>query len=150
MPLPETWRLFGDDHIPHQLLLLARMIDRESSRQLLVEHRLTLAEWRVLAFVGVTGPASASEIGAAGEIDRAEISRAASKLLEAGWIERRPDESNRKRLIISLTEKGQEHFLQIRTQRRAYFQAIIADIPTDERKLMGRHLADIALKVLGE
>src|SRR5687768_12233552 len=62
MTLPPIWHLFGQDHLPYRLLLLARMIDRRSAREL-QKFGLSLAEWRVLAFIGVTGPASAAQIG---------------------------------------------------------------------------------------
>ena len=76
MQLPATWTLFGEEHLPHRLLLLAKMIDRETSRQLQDDFAISVAEWRVLAFVCASGPASASDIGTAGQIDRADISRA--------------------------------------------------------------------------
>ena len=88
MALPSTWNLFGDDHLPHRLLLLAKMIDRETSRQLQDEFAISVAEWRVLAFVCAAGPASASDIGTAGQIDRAEISRAVRNLAAADLIAR--------------------------------------------------------------
>jgi DNA-binding MarR family transcriptional regulator len=90
MALPPVWQLFGQDHLPYHLLLLARMIDRQSSRDL-QRHGLSLAEWRVLAFIGTAGPASASTVGKVGEIDRAEISRAVSRLETKGLIARSGD-----------------------------------------------------------
>ena len=94
MALPPIWHLFGQDHLPYRLLLLARMVDRQSAREL-QKFGLTLAEWRVLAFIGVTGPASASQIGKCCQIVRAEISRAVGSLQGKGLIERRPDANHR-------------------------------------------------------
>ena len=147
MSLPATWHLFGADHMPYQLLLLARMIDRVSARQLNSTYGISLAEWRVLAFVCSAGPSSASEIGAAGEIDRAEISRAVTKLVEAGFIEREAASDNRRRLIISPTPAGGKRFRQIRDERRAYFQSIMAAIPDHERPRFAEHLEALASAV---
>lgn len=147
MNLPATWHLFGADHIPYQLLLLAKMIDRVSARQLNLTYGISLAEWRVLAFVCSAGPSSASEIGAAGEIDRAEISRAVTKLTESGFIERKVAENNRRRLIISPTSQGEAQYRKIRDERRAYFQAIMAAIPDDERERFAQHLEAVAQAV---
>lgn len=123
------------------------MIDRESSRHLQVEHGFSLAEWRVLAFICSAGPASASEFGAAAEIDRAEISRAVGKLTQAGLIERNPSKENRRRLIISATPKGHATFLTIRDDRRKYFQEIMSAVPANEWKLLGKTLEAIAERV---
>ncbi|WP_336982066.1 MarR family transcriptional regulator [Altererythrobacter fulvus] len=144
MNLPATWHLFGAEHTPFQLLLLAKMIDRVSARQLVSTYGISLAEWRVLAFVCSAGPSSASEIGAAGEIDRAEISRAVNKLLEGGLITREPSEDNRRRLIISPTTAGEAQYRKIRDERRAYFQSIMAVIPDEERGRFAQHLQALA------
>jgi DNA-binding MarR family transcriptional regulator len=151
MKLPKTWNLFGEDHVPFQLLLLAKVIDRESARQLQTEHNLSLAEWRVLAFVGTTGPASASEIGTAGEIDRAEISRAVSKLVDAGLVRREPSEQNRKRLMISVTDVGAEKFAEVRDVRRKFFQDMMASLTREDRARLSRDLESMArnIKIAG-
>ena len=147
MKLPATWSLFGEEHIPYQLLLLAKMIDRESARHLQSEHNLTLAEWRVLAFIGVSGPSSASEIGTAGEIDRAEISRAVSKLIEAGLVERHQAEDNRRRLIIHATKKGTVKFRKVRLIRRAFFQEITGTLSAAEKVQLSGALEAMALEL---
>ena len=149
MTLPPVWHLFGQDHLPYRLLLLARMIDRRSARDL-QRHGLSLAEWRVLAFVGASGPASASKIGKFGEIDRAEISRAVARLESRGLIERRPDESHRKRFIISPTPAGETLFVQVRDERREFFRRMTRDISPADRAVMDAGLESIALNILKE
>jgi DNA-binding MarR family transcriptional regulator len=144
MQLPPTWDLFGDDHLPHRLLLLAKMIDRETSRRLQEEFAISVAEWRVLAFVCASGPASASHIGAAGQIDRAEISRAVLKLAAAGLIVREDDAKHRKRRIIHPTEAGKRLFVKIRDQRRSYFQSLLEEIPGADRHRLNEMLEKIA------
>ncbi|HTN14722.1 MAG TPA: MarR family transcriptional regulator [Sphingomonadaceae bacterium] len=147
MNLPTTWHLFGADHMPYQLLLLAKMIDRISARQLHSAYGLSLAQWRVLAFVCTAGPASASEIGAAGEIDRAEISRAVTRLVESGFVLREQAQNNRRRLIISATPEGEAEYRKIRDERRAYFQSIMGAIPEDERVRFAQQLEAMAIAV---
>lgn len=141
------WHLFGQDHLPYRLLLLARMIDRQSTRELQT-FGLSLAEWRVLAFICVAGPASASKIGKFGEIDRAEISRAVGRLLQKGLVERRPDESHRKRFIISPTETGRGLFAQVREERRRFFRNMTEGLGQPEREVIDEGLETMALKLL--
>lgn len=144
MPLPRTWNLYGEDHVPYQLLLLAKLIERDTASQMQFRHGRTLAEWRVLAFVCSSGPSSASDIGNAADIDRAEISRAVAKLISAGLIERTPSASNRRRLIISPTPLGTDEYLKIRAERRTFFRGIMAGIPKSERLKFREHLQSIA------
>lgn len=147
MPLPPTWDLFGDDHIPHRLQLLAKMIDRETSKQLQREFGMSIAEWRVLAYICAAGPASAADVGAASAIDRAEVSRAVAKLERDALIARTVDPRHRKRLILEPTAAGQDSFTRIRSQRRGYFQKIMSDVPQQAREQLNGALRTIALGV---
>ena len=147
MALPPIWHLFGQDHLPYRLLLLARMVDRQSAREL-QKFGLTLAEWRVLAFIGVTGPASAAQIGKSGEIDRAEISRAVGILQGKGLIERRPDDNHRKRFIISMTAAGESLFKEVRQQRRAFFKGMTEGLSQTDRELIDKGLETMAVNLL--
>lgn len=147
MALPAVWQLFGLDHLPYHLLLLARMIDRQSGREL-QKHGLSLAEWRVLAFVGVAGPASASKIGKIGEIDRAEISRAVGKLQAKGLIERQPDETHGKRFFISPTEAGERLFKKVREERRSFFRGMTEGLTSSEQALIDKGLETMAVNLL--
>ena len=148
MALPSTWNLFGDDHLPHRLLLLAKMIDRETSRQLQDEFAISVAEWRVLAFVCAAGPASASDIGTAGQIDRAEISRAVRKLAAADLIAREHDEKHRKRRIIRPTEAGEGLVRRIRDLRRSYFQSLMDEVSGADRQRLNLTLEKIAQRLV--
>ena len=141
------WSLFGPDHLPYRLLLLARMIDRQAFRQLQQEFDITLAEWRVLAFTCAAGPATASTVGHSGGIDRAEISRAVVRLEAKGLVTRQPDPSNRHKLIISPTVAGQSLFVQIRDDRRAFFRGLLADVGADERAIIEAAIEGMALKI---
>jgi DNA-binding MarR family transcriptional regulator len=134
------WDLFGPEHLPYRLLLLARMIDRQAARQLSSAFGLTLAEWRVLAFVCASGPSSASTIGRSGGIDRAEISRAVSRLEERKLAVRESDRENRRKLIISPTGQGRSLFTQVIADRRAFFRALLQDIPEGDRMAVERSM----------
>jgi len=145
MPLPPTWDLFGEDHLPHRLQLLAKLIDRETARQLQSEFAMSLAEWRVLAFVCAAGPASAAEVGNASAIDRAEVSRAVAKLERDGLIRREADARHRKRLILEPTPAGRESFCRIRDRRRSFFAAMMQDLPVAARADLDAALRTLAL-----
>lgn len=144
MPLPPTWSLFGKDHLPHRLLLLARMIDRETARQLQEQFNLSLAEWRVLAFICTVGPSSAAQVCLAFDVDRAEVSRAVAKLAEAGNIEREADPGNRKKLVLRPTAQGAALFDKARLQRQTYFQSIMIDLDEESRDKFDAMLNTIA------
>ena len=150
MTLPASWQLFGDDHPIYHLLLLAKMIERETMGQLQREFDCSLPEWRVLAYVSSLGPASASEIGLAAEIDRAEISRAVAKLKAKDLVYRETDEKHRKRLIISPTKAGNALAQDMRETRRAYSRTVMAKLSVEERKQLKSMLEIVGEAVVEE
>ena len=147
MTLPPTWDLFGEDHLPHHVLLLAKMLDRETARQLQAEFDLKLAEWRVLAFACSKGPASAADVCAAFEVDRAEVSRAVASLQRTGLIERTADGENRRRLFLMPTMPGRQLFEAARARRQDYFHAVMLSLDESERHALAASLRKLALGV---
>lgn len=147
MTLPPTWDLFGEGHLPHHVLLLAKMLDKATARQLQAEFDLKLAEWRVLAFACSKGPASAADVCAAFEVDRAEVSRAVANLQKQGLIERTADGENRRRLILAPTTRGQHLFQAARARRQHYFHEVMSGLDEGERHALATGLRTLALGV---
>jgi DNA-binding MarR family transcriptional regulator len=147
MALPRTWSLLGEYYIPHRIQLLARMVDRETGRELQAEFNLSVADWRVLALTSTLGGSSAVEICAAFEIDRAEVSRAVARLIKAGLIRREADPGNRTRKIILPTERGRVAFERAVEKRKAYFERIMQDFSPEDLKTFDRMLVTMAQRV---
>lgn len=146
--LPETWQLFDRVHLPYRILLLAKLLDRATARQLREDvEAVTLAEWRVLAHLELLGEASSSRIMAASATDRAEVSRAVASLEKAGLITRQPDSENRKRLLLRLTDKGKETHGHVRARRVTYFEHLLQDLDTEQRAALDDALLKIARRV---
>ena len=147
MTIPATWTLFGKDNVLHRLLVLASMIDRHNARSLKTEFNLTVVSWRVLVYVCTVGPASAADVGAAFEADRAEISRAVSKLLRMGLVEREPDPRHSRKMILRPTETGRAFHKKVRQSRRAYFAAVLQDLAVEDRTALDSYLGFMAQRV---
>lgn len=146
--MPAIWDLFGTDGIAQRLLVLAKMIERATSRRLHAEFDISVAQWRVLAFVCMSGPATASFIGEAGEVDQAEISRAVKALIEQGALTREYAPGSRKAMVIAPTEKGEALYGRIRERRRSYFSSVTQQLRGDERAAFSRALSLIAEDVI--
>jgi DNA-binding MarR family transcriptional regulator len=63
--------------------------------------------WRVMAHVGELQPITAKQIGQRAAIDSVSLSRALAQLDVLGFIERRIDPADRRRIILQLTPQGQ-------------------------------------------
>lgn len=147
MSISETWHLFGPNYVPYRVLLLAKMIDRVTAKQLRALAGITLAEWRVLAHASVLGEASPSRIGSAAAIDRAEISRAVKMLEGAGLISRRADPNHGKRHLVSLTPRGQAVHQHVRLHRAEFFKDLTVDLDAGDLAKLDEMLLKIALRI---
>ena len=92
----------------------------------LQKHGLTGNTWRVLSIVGYYGPLSATEVCQHGSLEPDKVTRAVDLLVGKGYVRRRQDPRDRRKVILSLSAKG----------RRVY--DAIEDIRYEmERELMG-------------
>ena len=133
--------------IPHRLMLLARMIDRETARDLNRDFNMTAAEWRALGYICTTGSSSAAQICVAFEVDRAEVSRAVARLLDADLIQRGQARDPENRLVLTPTARGEEMHDHIKAKRREYFEWILQDLDSTERDALDGVLGKIADRV---
>ena len=147
MSLSTTWFMSNQYFIPHRMMLLARMIDRETARDLQRDFGITAAEWRALGYICTTGSSSAAQICVAFEVDRAEVSRAVARLLDAGLIQRGATRDHDNRLVLTPTTRGEDLHDQIKGKRREYFEWILQDLDSAERDLLDTTLGKIAERV---
>ena len=133
--------------IPHRMMLLSRMIDRETARDLHRDFGMTAAEWRALGYICTMGSSSAAQICVAFEVDRAEVSRAVARLLQSKFIQRGKARDRENRLTLTPTPQGKELHDRIRAKRRTYFEWILQDLDSRERDALDGVLAKIAERV---
>lgn len=147
MTLSSTWFMSNQYFIPHRMMLLARMIDRETARDLQRDFGITAAEWRALGYICTTGSSSAAQICVAFEVDRAEVSRAVARLLDSKLIQRGRARDPENRLVLTPTARGEELHDRVKAKRRAYFDWILQDLDAGERDALDGVLGKIADRV---
>ncbi len=145
--VPESWQSPEPDGaglevelFPSVLMLAAgTLFQRNIFRPILEPSGIGVAEWRVLLSLNHYGDATAADIVARSWIDKAQVSRAALALEQAGLIERRPDPAHAKRVILSSTRKGQGLYARVHAQAQREQARLLALLAPDERR--GLYLA---------
>lgn len=143
-----VWSLFGQTHIPYRILFLGKMLDRLTTTQVKSLADLTLAEWRVIAHLGVMGKKSASEICSAAMLDRAEVSRSVTRLVDRGLLKRSPNPRNKKSQLLSLTVKGTKTYVDVQKHRLGFFGYLTEDLNKKELALLDDFLLRIAKRAI--
>jgi DNA-binding MarR family transcriptional regulator len=145
--ITDAWQIFGPKHILYRILMVAKALDRIGAQQVRDSADISLAEWRVMAHLGRLGETSASELSAAAQVDRAEVSRAVNALVKRNYIRKRPNPANRLSQLLSLTNAGKKIFDRLFAERQQFFQQITADLSREELRELDDKLFRIAGKI---
>jgi DNA-binding MarR family transcriptional regulator len=104
---------------------------------------LNLAEGRVLLVLAAFPSISAGEVTARTTMDKARVSRALSKLMLMGLVNRKAHRDDRRQAVLRVTAKGQRTAAEIESVARA-IQADLLDVLTErERRDLRRFLQRI-------
>jgi len=108
-------RLLGDDmpfdldnFLPYRINVLASQLSRRFAARYEVEAGLTIPEWRVLAHLSNSGPVSVRDINVRVNLDKSMVSRAATRLEDAGYVRKSVHDVDLRLVALELTETGKE------------------------------------------
>jgi len=95
-----------DRFIPFRMAVIAARLSTDLAAHYKAAYGISIAEWRVLLNVGYSGDNSVRDIEKRVSLDKAKVSRAASKLEAKGYISKTVDATDRRLLKMTLTEDG--------------------------------------------
>jgi len=119
-----------------RLATLSNLVNRGLARLYSVRFGLTISEWRVLTVIARYPGVSANAVCELAAMDKVRVSRAVSRLLESGRIERRSDKRDRRRGLLYATEEGLEIHAQAVPVARAYEAKLMAGLSGEEARLL--------------
>ena len=103
----------------------------------------TRSQWLVLRRLGRQPGASQSKLAEMMEVEKATAGRLIDKLEENGWLERRPDEADRRINRIYMTQKGQSVHDAIGPISEAMVEEELSGLTRQERE----QLTDLVINV---
>jgi len=102
--LPMPFHL--DEFLPYRLSVAAAQVSRRFAVIYAAEAGLTVPEWRVLAHLGQSAEVSIRDIHHRVNLDKSVVSRAATRLEEAGLVQKSDHGSDRRLIVLQLTPEG--------------------------------------------
>ena len=149
-PVPDG--LVLDRFLPYRLSVLANTVSRSIARLYADRFGITIPEWRVLAILGDSGPATSAEIRDRTAMDKVQVSRAIQRLVSARLVSRRTDPADRRRATIAMTAKGTGIYREVVPLALSREAILLDGFTVDERRLLDRlldRLADRAGAIAG-
>jgi DNA-binding MarR family transcriptional regulator len=117
-------------------LILGRLIRRMRS-----EGRIPIAQLAVLGRLDRGGPATVSALASAERVRPQSMSQTVSELETDGLLTRRPDPTDRRQLLVELTDAGHATLADERRHREGWLaRAIEEDLSATERRALERAL----------
>lgn len=119
--------------LPYRLNRLADQVSEQLAHLYESSYSLTIAQWRVLAWLNQCEVLTARQIRDATRMDKARVSRAVQSLVERKLISRSPDQQDQRAHHLRLTEAGRALLDQLLPQAQAWEAAVLASLSVTER-----------------
>lgn len=139
-----TWNLGGAAFLPYRVSLVARLLDRRTTRMLAEEFGLSVAEWRVIAQLAQDSPSSVRDLAEKAFVDRAEVSRATASLVRRGYVNRWDNPDDRRGPLLACTKQGKALFKKIRPRRIAFHKSLTSRLDRSQVAVLERALLTLA------
>jgi len=93
-------------------------------------------QFAVLATLNRYGPHTLGELADRERVSSPSMNRTVNCLEESGYLTRTPDEEDRRKVNIALTEQGRDVVDETVRRRDAWLEAAIASLPPERRALL--------------
>jgi DNA-binding MarR family transcriptional regulator len=116
-----------------------RIVLGQLVRRLRAEHQLPLSQGTVLARLEREGPATTSNLAAAERVRPQSMAQTIVDLEEPGFVSRTPDPSDRRQVLIAITEEGLAALAEDRARREGWLaRAIASELTPEEQDVIMR------------
>ena len=124
--------LILEDFIPYRLAVLSHTVSTTIAKVYEKKFGVSIPEWRVIAILGRFPGLSAVEVADRTMLDKVAVSRAVTKLIKNGRIDRQFADADRRRSILNLSENGRKVHDEIAPLALAFESDLLQGINTEE------------------
>lgn len=129
--------------LPYRLSVLSNNVSQAIARQYAERFDLSVNEWRAMAILGRYPGISANEVAERTAMDKVAVSRALSRLIEAGRVRRSTHGDDRRRSVLELSARGRKVYEQVAPMALRHEQRLLAHLDPQERDWLDRILAKL-------
>ncbi|PJJ96328.1 MarR family transcriptional regulator [Lysobacteraceae bacterium NML91-0213] len=122
--------------LPYRLSVLSNRLSSAIAQVYSQRFGLAITEWRVIAVLERFPGLSANEVAQRTAMDKVAVSRAVSRLLEAGRLEREIHDDDRRRSVLRLSAEGERIHREVAPLALAFEQRLLRGMSGDERDLL--------------
>jgi len=124
--------LILEDFLPYRLSITSHTVSTNIARVYEKRFGVSIPEWRVIAVLGRYPGLSAVEVAERTLMDKVAVSRAVTKLIKNGRIDREFADADRRRSILNLSEEGQQVHNEIAPLALDFERQLVQNISDDD------------------
>jgi DNA-binding MarR family transcriptional regulator len=95
-----------DERVSYRFSVIAKRLEQTLSDMHAKKLGISINNWKIMRAIGAFGPLSATELGGRTSLDPDKITRSVDGLVERGYVIRKDDEADRRRVVLTLSAKG--------------------------------------------
>jgi DNA-binding MarR family transcriptional regulator len=138
--------LILEEFLPYRLSVLSHTISTTIARAYQNQFGVSVPEWRVIAILGRFPGLSAVEVAERTMMDKVAVSRAVTKLIANGRIDREFANADRRRSILNLSDAGRQLHNEIAPLALAFERDLLQGIETEDLSVFDRVVEQLLAK----
>jgi DNA-binding MarR family transcriptional regulator len=135
-----------EDFLPYRLSVTSHSVSTNIARVYEKRFGVSIPEWRVIAILGRYPGLSAVEVAERTLMDKVAVSRAVTKLIKNGRIDREFADADRRRSILNLSEEGKKVHNEIAPLALSFERELLKDIGEEDFASFNRILDQLREK----
>lgn len=132
-----TDELILENFLPYRLSILSNTVSTTIAQVYEKRFGLSIPEWRVIAILGRYPGLSAVEVAERTLMDKVAVSRAVTKLVKNGRLDREFADADRRRSILNLSEEGRRVHDEIAPLALRFERDLLDGISEEDTKKLG-------------
>jgi DNA-binding MarR family transcriptional regulator len=138
--------LILEKFLPYRLAVTSHTVSTNIARVYEKRFGVSIPEWRVIAILGRYPGLSAVEVAERTLMDKVAVSRAVTKLVKNGRIDRQFADADRRRSILNLSDEGRKVHNEIAPLALQFERALLQDISDEDYKTFSTILEQLLEK----
>ncbi|MBS3652056.1 MarR family transcriptional regulator [Pseudaminobacter sp. 19-2017] len=137
--------------LPHAFTVVANRVSLTLQKMYSERFGLSVVGWRLMAILGTHSPLSAKALAELTAMDQVSTSRALDQLVAKRLVSRRVDPSDRRRVVLRLSKKGEVVYSEVVPVLFAAENALMSGLSAEDSRMIRsimRKLIDRSAEVL--
>jgi DNA-binding MarR family transcriptional regulator len=136
----KTRRLRLDERVGYRFSIISKRLNQALAEMHSKKLGISVNNWKIMSVIAFFQPLSATELGVRTSLDSDKVTRAVDALVQRGYVLRRPDDVDRRRVILTLSASGKRVHDRIELVATALESQLLSVLTPEEQGVLNSAL----------